>query len=94
VIAPTLLDAVLAKVATASGAQAYGDGLKTLLRSAFPGTHITVCGEDDIPARLPAVAGNERCELYYVDAGEHCLKLTADAEAASGIVVALRGDDD
>lgn len=63
------------------------------LRAAFPGTHFTVCGEDDIPPRLKAAAGNEACELFYIDANEHCLKLSADAAAASGIVVALRGED-
>jgi hypothetical protein len=69
------------------------DALLRHLRGEFPGIHITVCGEDDIPPRLPAVAENEACLLYYVDASEHCLKLTNDAEAASGIAVALRGDD-
>lgn len=65
------------------------------LRSSFPGIHITVCGEDDIPARLRAVAGNELCQLYYVNKGEHCLSLTDDAEAATGLAVALcDGDDD
>lgn len=67
--------------------------MATNLRETFPGIHFTVCGEDDIPPRLAAAAGNERCELYYIDGSEHCLKLTADAAAASGIVVALRGDD-
>jgi len=70
------------------------DDLARRLRAAFPGTHITVCGEDDIPPRLPAAAEGAACLLYYVDAQEHCLKLTTDAEAASGIVVALRGDED
>jgi hypothetical protein len=70
------------------------DDLARRLRAAFPGVHLTVCGEDDVPPRLPAAAENERCFLYYVDASEHCLKLTTDAEAATGVVVALRGDDD
>lgn len=70
------------------------DDLTRRLRSAYPGVHITICGEDDIPPRLPAAAENERCLLYYVDASEHCLKLTTDAEAATGIVVALRADEE
>jgi hypothetical protein len=69
------------------------DDLTRRLRAAFPGVHLTVCGEDDVPPRLPAAAENARCFLYYVDASEHCLKLTADAEAATGVVVALRDDD-
>lgn len=65
------------------------------LRASFPGIHITVCGEDDIPVRLSAAAGNHLCDLYYVNAGGHCLSLTDDAEAATGLAVALRsGDDD
>ena len=64
------------------------------LRRSFPSMHITVCGEDDIPARLRAAAGNALCELYYVNAGEHCLSLTDDAAAATGLAVALRDGDD
>lgn len=64
------------------------------LRAAFPGVHVTVCGEDDIPPRLPAAAENELCYLYYVDASEHCLKLTTDADTATGVAVAMRSDDD
>lgn len=64
------------------------------LRAAFPGVHVTVCGEDDIPPRLPPAAENELCYLYYVDANEHCLKLTTDAATATGVAVAMRGDDD
>ncbi|HTY04577.1 MAG TPA: DUF6129 family protein [Rhodocyclaceae bacterium] len=63
------------------------------LRASFPNVHITVCGEDDIPMRLSPAAENRFCSLYYVDASSHCLKLTTDPEAASGVVVALRGDD-
>jgi hypothetical protein len=69
------------------------DDLARQLRASFPGVHITVCGEDDIPPRLSPAAENEHCYLYYVDANEHCLKLTTDAEAATGLAVALRSDD-
>jgi hypothetical protein len=70
------------------------DDLARRLRAAFPGMHITVCGEDDIPPRLPAAAENEHCFLYYVDANEHCLKLTTDPDVATGLAVALRADDE
>lgn len=69
------------------------DVLAQQLRAAFPGIHITVCGEDDVPPRLTPAAEGSACRLYYVDANEHCLKLTTDAEVATGIVVALIGDD-
>lgn len=86
-----LLERVLARVA--STPTLLERELAEKLRETFPGVHFTVCGEDDIPPRLAAAAGNQFCELYYIDGSEHCLKLTADAGAASGIVVALRGDD-
>lgn len=88
--------ALLADVATRTAALAAAGGYEELLaslRNAFPGIHISVCGEDDVPPRLPPAAENAVCRLYYVDANEHCLKLTNDAEAASGIVVALCADD-
>jgi len=47
-----------------------------------------------VPPRLTPAAENEFCYLYYVDANEHCLKLTTDAESATGVCVALRGEDD
>jgi hypothetical protein len=92
VIPPSLLDAVLARVAAAP-VSSYG-ALAQALRAEFAGTHITVCGEDDVSPRLPPAIENGACCLYYVDAHDHCLKLTTDAEAATGIAVALRGDDD
>ena len=70
------------------------DALKQHLRAAFPGTPITVCGEDDIPARLQPVAESAIAQIYFVASGDHCLSLTNDAAAATGIVVALRGEDD
>ncbi len=88
-IAPDLLDRVLAGVSP----RLTFDDLARQLRASFPGVHITVCGEDDVPPRLTPAAENEHCYLYYVDANEHCLKLTTDAEAATGLAVALRSDD-
>jgi hypothetical protein len=84
-----LLDSILGAVSP----RLTFDDLARQLRVSFPGIHVTVCGEDDVPARLVPAAENEHCYLYYVDASEHCLKLTTDAEAATGIAVALRSDD-
>ncbi len=64
------------------------------LRETFPGRHITVCSEDEIPARLTPAAENAVSEIYFVASGGHCVSLTNDADAATGIVVALRGEDD
>lgn len=88
----TFLDAVLARVAAAPSL--VHETLALSLRTAFPGRHISVCGEDDIPPRLKPAAEDAACLIYYVASGEHCLSLTNDAAVATGIVVALRGDDD
>jgi len=89
-IEQALLERVLAAVSPQLG---YDEQARRL-RAAFPGMHITVCGEDDVPPRLPPAAENAACYLYYVDANEHCLKLTTDAEAATGVAVALRDVDE
>jgi hypothetical protein len=88
----SFIDAVLQLVGESP--LATYDDMARILRAAFPGRHITVCGEDDIPARLSPAAANARSEIYYVASGGHCLSLTDDAGAATGIVVALRGEDD
>lgn len=84
-IAAELLERVAAAVTP--------DADEAELRQQFPGVRITVCSDDDIPARLPAVRETAAARFYYVDASEHCVKLSSDAESASGIVVALIGED-
>lgn len=39
------------------------------LRRRFPGVRITVCSDDDIPARVPAVSETAAARFYYIDAG-------------------------
>lgn len=86
------LDAVLTKLAVPPAPT--HEALAQSLRAAFPGRHISVCSGDDIPPRIKPAAENDLALIYYVAAGEHCLSLTNDPAAATGIVVALRGDDD
>lgn len=90
-VAAPLLEQVLAQVECR--ADMPDEVLKAHLRGSFPGVHFTVCSDDDIPARVPAVAGNGICRLYFVDGAEHCLKLTDDAAGATGLVVALCDED-
>jgi hypothetical protein len=66
--------------------------LTASLRQQFPNVHFTVCSDDDMPPNLKPAFASTLVRLYYVDANEHCLKLTTDAEAASGIVVAFHDD--
>jgi len=87
-----LLATVLDQVASRSSDPE--DVLVTHLRKSHPGTHFSICSDDDMPPRLSAVAGNSFCRLYYVDSADHCLRLTSDSEAATGLVVALRDWDE
>ncbi len=57
------------------------------LRQQFPGIHFTYCMDDDLPNNTPVVE-HKNFNLYLVDGREHCLCLTNDYEAATGIVVA------
>ena len=70
-----------------------GADFEAALRATFPDLHFTFCSDDDVMLDQPAAAcGGYR--LYFVDAGSHCLSLTTDAAAASGLVVAEVEDDD
>ncbi|MDI6746472.1 MAG: DUF6129 family protein [Rhodocyclaceae bacterium] len=89
-ITAEFLDQVLCHVAGA--ASTVHEVLAQDLRTAFPGRHVSVCDDDDIPPRLQPAAENGICLIYCVASGEHCLSLTNDAAAATGIVVALRDD--
>jgi len=87
---------LLAKVMdqVASQASELGDVMLTQLRHNFPALHFSLCSDDDMPPRLSPAAGNAYCHLYYVDSADHCLRLTTDAETATGLVVALRDWED
>lgn len=87
-----LLDRLLAAVATRP--KALASDLVTELRAEFPGIHVSVCSEDDIPARARPVAESKICGLYAVASGQHCLSLTDDLGTAAGLVVALRDEDE
>jgi len=63
------------------------ESMLATLRQAYPGIHFTYCMDDDIPNSEPVLARDE-FNLYLVDGREHCLCLTSNPEAATGIVVA------
>ncbi|HEY6896593.1 MAG TPA: hypothetical protein VI279_04975 [Rhodocyclaceae bacterium] len=88
------LDRVTQAVATAPPKLSDFD-LQTYLRGQFGGIKITVCSDDDLPPNMPPAAESAQCRLYYLDANEHCVKLSRDAESACGVVVGLRsGEED
>lgn len=91
-IEPCLLTSVLERVAAMP--QVADEHLLGCLRESFAGLHLSLCRDDDVPPRLGCAAENAYCRLYYVTRGEHCLSLTSDAGAASGLVVALIDEGD
>ena len=94
-IAESLLNQVVAEVAAvADQLSRLGDELVSRLRGRFPDAHFSICKDDDTPPGIPPVASNPFCNLYYVDGRNHCLTLTTDAEAATGLLVALRDEED
>ena len=82
-IAEMQLKAVAKRIASAY----LDDALITQLRAEFAPLHFTYCYDDDISDRTPVIE-TEQFNLYLIDGREHCLKMTNDYEAATGIVVA------
>ncbi len=58
------------------------------------GYAVTLCSEDELPARSSPVASCERYRLFLVDGSQHCARLTRDYDQAMGVVVAEASDDD
>jgi hypothetical protein len=67
--------------------QFLDDVVISSLRNAYPEVHFTYCMDDDIAAGNPVIE-REKFNIYLVDGREHCLCLTNDYDAATGIVVA------
>ncbi len=57
------------------------------LRKQYQPMHFTYCMDDDLPNNAPVVE-HKNFNLYLIDGRDHCLCLTNDFEAATGIVVA------
>ena len=86
--------ATLDRIASMAEKQDLDEGMVQALRGAWPGMHFSYCMDDEIcgvePVReLPGV------NLYLVDGRDHCLSLTGNIEAATGLVLAeVEADDD
>lgn len=63
------------------------------LRETFSDLHLTYCMDSDIGIGEP-VRKTEHFNLYLVDGREHCLRLTTNAEVATGLVLAETDEDD
>lgn len=84
----------LTALADAVGGRPLDEAVLADLRRRFPGLHLTLCSDDDVPARLPAVLERPGFNLYLVNGSEHCLSLTDDPEVAIGVVLAWAGEDE
>lgn len=73
--------------------QTGGADLQSQMRRAFPDLHLTFCSDDDVTLDEPAWSC-DGYRLYLVDGRNHCLALTNDPNAASGLVVADCEEDD
>ncbi|NNM51974.1 MAG: hypothetical protein HKM02_07085 [Pseudomonadales bacterium] len=57
------------------------------------GYAVTLCSEDDLPAKVTPVAACDRYRIFLVDSSQHCARLTRDYDRAVGIVVAEVSDE-
>lgn len=58
-------------------------------RGEFPGVTMTRCDAGDMSGETP-FRSYAQFDLYLIDARDHCVQLTADPAAATGVVVAKR----
>lgn len=63
------------------------------LRGRWPGLRVTICGDDDVPARLSPVLERPGFNVYLVNGSEHCLTLTDDPGVAIGVVLAWMDEE-
>ncbi|TCJ11566.1 hypothetical protein EZJ19_15555 [Parasulfuritortus cantonensis] len=84
----------LAKVVAQVDSVGLGEATITALRQAWPGVHFTYCSEDEVPARLKPVADGRDFGVYLVSGAEHCVAFTDHLEAATGLVLAARSEED
>ena len=67
----------------------------SLLRQRFPDLIFTECSEDDVSPRYkPCLGLDDHLLFLFTGSSGHCLEFTSDYEAANGIVVATRADED
>ncbi|MBS1211529.1 MAG: uncharacterized protein H6R26_145 [Proteobacteria bacterium] len=57
------------------------------LRQAFPGVSLTRCDSGDMDTETP-VLETRSFEVYLIDTSEHCVRITTQPEAATGLIVA------
>jgi hypothetical protein len=83
----------LAKVVAQVDAVGLDEASVAALRQAWPTIHLTLCSEDDIPARLKPVAEGVGYGVYLVSGADHCVAFTDHLEAATGLVLAANSQE-
>jgi hypothetical protein len=73
--------------------QFLDDTTLDFLRGRWPGLHFTLCGDDDVPARLSPVLERPGFNVYLVNGSEQCLTMTNDPEVAIGVVLAWMDEE-
>jgi hypothetical protein len=77
------------------GEAALLDGRAASLRQRFPDLHFSECGEDDVSPRYQVALSVDGYDLFLITgASGHCLELTNDADAATGILIASKVYDE
>lgn len=59
------------------------------VRRSFPGLSVTRCDASDMDAESPAFETSEFA-VFLIDTREHCVHLTLDPGAATGVIVAQK----
>ena len=67
------------------------DQTLAVLRESIPDLHFSLCSDDDV-CGCPPVHQEAEFNLYLVDGRAHCLTLTTDQEAATGLLIAQVDD--
>lgn len=71
------------------------DARAASLRQRFPDLHFTECSENDVSPRYQPALSLDAYDLYLISGSSgHCLALTNTPEAATGILVAAKVDDE
>ena len=77
------------------GTAAMLDARAASHRKRCPEIHFSECSEDDVSPLYQPAFSVERYDLYLVSGSSgHCLALTNTPEAATGILVAAKVDDE
>ena len=60
------------------------------LRRRLPGVSLSRCDAHDVADETP-FRTFAHCNLYLLDARDHCVRITSDPDAATGVVLASTG---